>query len=1080
MSKKCLSFLILTIVLLSSLNLIEINAYPDIEYYKYYEKDYNDYNEGQPFQNHIVFSNVTKKFYSFYSINDLNNSFRYDILNYDGSIFKSDIIPIIGWFMSGPYGDYDIRIDLNGVKVYIFMLVDSTGSQLNKNKDLIRVYYGVINSETCEIDILSTTSISTLSTISTNNAVRHIMGVITQNGYPSFVVDFRITTGPVQYMAHAVFSNGLTNFVEDYNMNLETIWNTKTGENPWAVDIGSIALINPYGTNGLMIFFSPIDIPNSQHESLSSFQCPLYSTLLGGYNAADWSWDYLESGDKYDHLNLVNCDVGYNYDNDICFVWELWLNTNIRYMYAYIWNVGTDSWNKKTIVNAESNTVEYPVFVSNNDRGNFNIISANTNVDDFYVYKYDKGTSSFGSASLLWEYSSIDDAIYENEIFVNQYCPNFGSGLYSNGTICTLQIDGHSVPTYDKYIAFFGLDINLFPPLPINYIELDDITDNIIKDYGVLIFPNEEHNIEINFNENVTYVFIELEDAENYIRFNYDVVSDKISTKIINKKDETVKKIAYITEHNITDNEDNLTLSFDFIFNDDVVDYYSQILDYGVLYDSEWYNFTSQIRYSIFNLGGIPTYSGYDTYTIYSDNDIFSIGAQGDGSWIRFDVLYNKLQHMHFNVEFDIDGDWDSVNGIWENCTGGFYEYGMDYFIKDELLEGWKVRIYPSSVVVGHQNLGVDYDYIQWTIEHYFYNRTLDDYQLIKTDFIYSNFNGYDNEDSTPDYHNRTSTTFWVDLWFSNDDSNRKVATRLNSEWYGMYEQGTSWWFGYGNFRPVIGDLTNSIFYDNVYDENMTITTIKGNVDLVRFWGKVEKVTGGGNKEYKMYNYLMKNKELALNEMIGIDTPALVETKVMDMPQTGFLTPLINALSGIKDYIINGIIYLLLMLATAFDSILISLGLPPLFSMIITIITSIKDIVLLMIGVIPQLASYSLTILNGIIDILFLVIGRWIYIIPMWFDSTKTWITFFIAFFTGGLFPMNIWTTFALGDFLFLGINVLFPIWWVDHVLTSDSPVKTFIEDIKSFYGFLTGILGIFLWFYEILGNIIGILLGMK
>lgn len=1072
-------------VIVSSLNIIGLSAYPNIENYNYYAQPaYNVYSEGQPFQNHVIFSNLTKKYYSFYSIQQVagagNTGLRYDVLNYDGSIYLQDNSIGSGAIYEGtPYGDYDVRISLNGDKAYLFFLYDAGNSQLNQNKDVIYVLYLAINTSTLLLDNLATTTINTLSTVSTSNAVRHIMGAITLQGYPCFVVDFRITVSPNQYSSHAVFSNSLTNFVVDYNMNIETLFFDKTSINPWAKNLGTITTINPYGTNGVMIIYSPVDTDNLEHDKIISFKCPTYSTLLGGYNAADWTIDYLESSDISDHSNYVNCDVSYNYDNDICFVWERWLTTNLRYLYAYVWNVGTDSWNKKIIVNAGSSTVEYPVFTSTNDRGIFNVISANTIDNDFYIYKYNIGTSTFDSISSLWEYSSIDDAINNNEVFINQYCPNFGSGIYSNGTICTLLIDGHSVPTDDNYIAFFGLDVYMFPPLPINYIELDNIDNNIADNYGVLIFPNDAHNIEMNFEKNTTYVYIDIEDAENYIRFNYNVTENRIYTTITNKKGDAIKRIAYVDNKIITDNGNNITLSFDFTFNNDMIDYYSQILDYGLLYKGEWFNFTSQIKYSLFNLGGIPVYSGSGTYNIYSDNDIFSIGAYGDGSWIRFDTLYRKLQHMHFNVELDISGDWNSGDGVWENCTGGLYEYGFDYFINDELLEGWKVRIYPSSVVVGHQNLGVDFDYIQWTIEHYFFDRTLDDYQLVKTDFLYSNFNGYDNEDSTPDYHNRTSTTFWFDMWFSNDNSSRKIATRINTEWYGMYEQGSSWWFGYGEFRPVIGELTNSIFYDNVYDVNEEITTVKGNVDLVRFWGRTEKVTGGSH-EYKMYNYLMKNKILAIDEMIGIDTPPLVETKVMDMPQTGFLAPLIKILSDIQKMIIMGIVGALGYLATLIDSMLVNLGLPPLLSIFYDIIISIYDIFAMLYSEFMNIMIWIIDALDNVISSLFLIIPKYLLFVGMIVDVFIQYYNTAISLFTGGIGGMaNFWNDYPVSDFIQLYLICIFPFMEIAKIESSKDPIGTLTQDVKTFVDMIMGLFNFLYALVQMIADLIGRILGI-
>jgi len=618
-------------------------------------------------------------------------------------------------------------------------------------------------------------------------------------------------------------------------------------------------------------------------------------------------------------------------------------------------------------------------------------------------------------------------------------------------------------------------------PAYLSSIRLYDSADNLIENNDWL-YVGELYKLQVDA-YNPSYIGVNISDTRRFLLFEYYNSTNQLSVRVT---DNTGYVVGLVAQYNVFNETTGLRqLEWRFILNNNIVDainsYWGAIFNSTInapLMPLEEDSESNWLLVNIYNLGGFVSYTFTGDGKRIDGGDVFDLEATTIGSTAYAEVIYYNLQHVHILPELYYEVTWDSETGRFEDFDGGYYEYGMAYELDGEWIEGWKVRLYPSTFAVGHQNLGVDYDYVGWAVDWYQYNQVTDTWDIKIQDTVFANCWGYDNENADPDHHNRTSTQLWIDLWFSNHESSTIVAGRTNAYYYGMYEQGTSFWFGYGAFRPVFGEVTASMFFSDLVNLDNTTDDSYG-IGKVKFWAKIEKIVGN-DRTWRMHNFEVKNYQLASGRMEGIDTPPFVETKVLDMPSVGFLTPLIKAISGIPKAIVGALVGVGLAALSLLDTMFVGLGLPPIFSIIINLLSQMMNILMLMIDVIPTLATYSLTILGGIFDILFLIMGRWMMLIPRFIASITNWITLFTQFFTGGLFDMNIWTTFMLEDFLYMGITILFPFWWIDHVLTSDSPIQTFIGDIKSFYGLLTGILNIFLWTYNIIASIISIILGLK
>ena len=369
---------------------------------------------------------------------------------------------------------------------------------------------------------------------------------------------------------------------------------------------------------------------------------------------------------------------------------------------------------------------------------------------------------------------------------------------------------------------------------------------------GEYLFEGETYTLKAEV-ENTEYAEFNFTDGIHDIEFIYN--SSLVGMSINSNGDNTIYMIsASATLKNNT----HKVLEWDFILLPNIVDSYIEF-DGLVLntFNDELLNKSYDNLFScyIFNLGGYTEYDivGNGGHIKYSDP--LAVECWGVGSMVTATTTFRKLQHMHFNVELDNDGNWEGIMEEFVNMTGGYYEFGMNYMINNTMLNGWYVFIYPYTAEVGTHGILAESDWIKWKIEHHVYNASYGDYQVKKEEFLYSNYNGYDNEHSNDGYTNRTNINWWIDLWFSNENSSSIVATRVNPESYGLYEQGNSFWFGYGAFRPMFGDIDLSLFFEAAYNDVGEITTIHGQVDLVQFYSRVG--IASGDNVYQIKNFEM-------------------------------------------------------------------------------------------------------------------------------------------------------------------------------------------------------------------------------
>ena len=288
-----------------------------------------------------------------------------------------------------------------------------------------------------------------------------------------------------------------------------------------------------------------------------------------------------------------------------------------------------------------------------------------------------------------------------------------------------------------------------------------------------------------------------------------------------------------------------------------------------------------------------------------------------------------------------------------------------------------------------------------------------------------------------------------------------------------MYEQAEVYWFGYGKFRPMFGDIDLSMFFESAYNNNGEITTIHGEVDLVQFYSRVG--IASGDNVYQIKSFEMKNKEFATGEMIGIDTPALVETTVIDMPQTGFLSPLIKMISSIGSLIIGAIFYILGGLGGLVDNMLIGLGLPPIMSIFYEVLKGIYSIFEIIYASFLDMIDWLVISATQIISSLFLIIPRYLLFVGVILEVFISYYNNIILLFTGGIGNMsNFWADYSVTDIIQIYLIAILPFTIIAKIESSKDPIKElgsyvelFIQMIKAVFSIANDMLNVLLTFIK-------------
>lgn len=535
-------------------------------------------------------------------------------------------------------------------------------------------------------------------------------------------------------------------------------------------------------------------------------------------------------------------------------------------------------------------------------------------------------------------------------------------------------------------------------------------------------------------------------------------------------------------------NETETTISYKFILNLNIVDSQNKTVYYELSYcNSTTYSplivvsNPSDLSFNIYNLGGLVSYvlsgdgnrvSGGSPFEIYATNS-----SLVNGTMAYSEMIYRRLQSVHMLVELNTDNKIEADH-LEPLVNVGYYEVGFDYKLdgheEDEWLTGWSARVYISEINVGTYGASSDSAYTALTV--LWYNRG----DFVRGDqYLYSYHWGYD---KTAFPTHRESITFWADLWFDKANSSTVFGGRINTEYYGYYEDGSSWWFGYGGFRPLMGNVTASMVFGNVIDDDGNILSSK-NIGLVRVWEKVAKTASAGDADtYTVKPFQVFSLKVAQDRMDGIDTPVFIEPKQLNLGGYSIFDPLLGAFGGIGSVISGALFGMGKVMIGGIDTILSWVGLPygtfsGFVNFVMIIFTSLIGSMANVISMISKSLTLITTFLTTIITFVDYIISIILFFGVDIFSIPLQIIALFIAVLNGGIINFyGITLDFTPYAQLMVALKTLLPpmggimltvwIFWGNLSMSGEPDIMGAMQRIVQLFGMMRNLYTNIMWIF--------------
>lgn len=335
--------------------------------------------------------------------------------------------------------------------------------------------------------------------------------------------------------------------------------------------------------------------------------------------------------------------------------------------------------------------------------------------------------------------------------------------------------------------------------------------------------------------------------------------------------------------------------------------------------------------FNIYNLGGHSTLTSSGDAGRIDGGDVFDLYAYNQ-SWVKATLTFRNLQHLKLlpMVQFKLSGD---ISPYFELV------YQVEYCINGEWLEGYKVRM--RNGISGYLGTGSNRHVGIFAL---WYNNGV----LIKTDEVYFYHTGLSDQNTTYQY--------WLDLWFNKQNASSIVGGRLNAYYFPMTDTSNSWlrWLTGSNWGANESKLKQSMFFEGMIDGDGNIIHTQ-QIEMVRVSFLLN--CSGTLYSYKVTvsNHNVFDIDIGSDPFTGIQTPVFDETKIIVMPQGGFLGSVVSTLSGafnalgnfispalmafINNYLMPALLGLWNGLVSVMNSLLSFSGNPHLFTDIINFLT---------------------------------------------------------------------------------------------------------------------------------------------
>lgn len=742
-----------------------------------------------------------------------------------------------------------------------------------------------------------------------------------------------------------------------------------------------------------------------------------------------------------------------------------------RKLYVYKTENGGQTWIKKQIYNPPDADTDYAG----------HILRLNQNKDLIMFYRHnDKyaGNTTFLYSKLLYIHQNkfqIAWNVEGQEIFNSA---DIYEGVYEGHTYWSITPSGKEnvwSMTFSKNIhdAYTDECVHIYegtllPPITIPILFNVTIYNSDWSINDGWLFEGEVYHL-VAYMAQVGYCHFNFTDTRHEVQFRFFNDTDVLTIK--SDIDELV--VGSVTTDYLHYREP--------LYNDSVKVQWTFILDINII-DSEqtwyWYanntygvtNIATSLDTNIYNLGGYVSYYFVGDGNRIAGGDAFEIEATNAtlNSFAHAETIFRKLQHVHLLTELYTELDWNAVWERWEPNTGeGYFEFGIDYRLNEQWLTGWWCEIAINGANIGHHGVGADRAWIRFVVN--WYNR---DGASIKSDFVYAyNYAYFPAGDNTTTRH---SSPFFIDLWFNRMNGSSVIGGRVTPYYLGVQEKG---WWGFGDFRPMYSDTLSSMFFDDLLDSTKNVIDCQ-DIDLVRFWVNVTKFTEDDHT-WRLQNYEILNWKLAPDRMSGVDTPIFVQPKMPEMPgQQGFLAPLYRAITGLSKAIWLGALGFIKVLWGAIDSFLMFIGFPAgTWSRIMAFFLAIPRIFMILLKNIGLIVDSIVDLASGMFPFITITIPRFLWLLMQIANSSISWWREIVNLFTGGWSGVrDLWALLDIGEWIILGISVIWPLWEFDRIVSAKDSIKKIKEDSEMYIGLYTRLFDFFRKIGEFIVNLVGLI----
>ena len=434
------------------------------------------------------------------------------------------------------------------------------------------------------------------------------------------------------------------------------------------------------------------------------------------------------------------------------------------------------------------------------------------------IFTTDNGIlEDYRDISLFYYISNNSLSVVFNGTFINNFI------LPDVGNRAQMIFLGDNASTMGKSRLLLGnFYFNGGEPLPaLLNVTINDRTYNSTHTGYEWIFRGDVYKLKA-FYQYASSISLNFTDSVNTVFFNYNNVTQKGSLAVLGA-DGTWKNenVANGLSCNTTVHS-NSTLETDWKWSvaGNIVDIFNTTLGYSVSNSIITVTGITGVKFNIYNVGGLAQYQMTgDGYIVAGGSPLqvsvrnSSLGVQSSSSaWL----IYRRLQYYHMLAELDTDSKVYGASFAHQEVCGEL-EFEFDYKLVDKENQAWieglraEITLVPNSMDVGDYGSNADSSVVEYTVDWYNHGVFIRQDKMYSYDYGYSSWVG-DAPESVVDHFptGRRSMPFWVDLWFDNANASKIVGGRVNSQYYGEYESGVSWWFGY-NWISTTNKQYNSI-----------------------------------------------------------------------------------------------------------------------------------------------------------------------------------------------------------------------------------------------------------------------------